>query len=436
MPLPLPFDSQPEREASGPTIVVHDPEPSASARPAVNIPRLALEPDIHQPSLVEEWSSMSQDDSDQEPTTTSTSRSGSPVSGLVMPETIEYTLKITFEKEEVPLTQNRGLIRLNDASDYQKFEKVAEDCVKEHYMSALAGKSLNFRNGDCSIIGDNNYKQVHGLSSQEDWRDIHTILVNYWTSSRHKHQRLDITRDYFGLLIRKKSDETFASSKGLEMDRLMKEAFDGRHYIPRTDLIRITSADMIREIILEDPIPEFNRSEHDVFVHKVLKDAPKLLAACVYTELRMGCLKHLLDAGHNDNTLSVRPLDNKDRCHDKCGRRFKNLVSVQGGFYTAEFWKAGEHKKLHRCTVVPVQFHPQEEQDNGLRHERSDMNLEIEANKPDDEEVTPLQRRAYCGSGAFSKVYRVRLDPEHHRLSKVSHGTTHRCRNSAHHYSG
>ena len=425
-PLVNPYSTQLERSASKPTIVVHDPDATVSMEPISDAPELPLEPEIARPPLMEEWSSMSQDSSDQERTTGSTTRSGSPVDGVLMPETIDYTLKITFEKTEVPIKENEGSIRLNDVSDYQKFEKFSENCVREHCISTLAGRSLHFRNGDCTILGDHNYSESHGLSSHEDWKDIHTILVNHWGSHRYRHQHLYIFRDYFGLLTRKKTDETFAKSKQMEIYRLMKEGLDDRKYIPRTDLIRITSADMIREILREDPVQGITQPEQDAFYHQILQEARKLLAVCVYTQLRMECLKYFLDMGHNDNTLSSKPLENRDCCHDGCGPKFENLLQMQGGFYAAEFGKVGDHRKLHRRTVIPIQYHPRKADDNrkaddeDVPGERRDTSSESEASMLDNEEMTARQREAYCGSGAFSKVYRVRLDPEHLRFTKVS----------------
>jgi len=158
----------------------------------------------------------------------------------------------------------------------------------------------------------------------------------------------------------------------------MKEASGGSEYIPRTDLLRLTSMDMVRPILLEDPIPEQQQPDQDFFIEDVLGRARKLLAACVYTNLRMKCLKALMDMGHDDNTLPSTPLTNKHCCHQKCGPRFKQLLVVQGGFYAAEFWKPGEHKRLHSCTVVPMQYHPKERQEDDYLNEETETLSEVE----------------------------------------------------------
>lgn len=416
-------EGRPEASISGPAIIVDHADVETALKPSADGNACSLLSGEHnsiRPQAIDDCSPASQQSPEQGQSSNSTTRSGSPVDGLFMPENTTYTLHITFENESVPVGANRGSIQLNDNSSYRKIEQDAEACVKEHCKSSLAGKSLNFRNGECAIIRKHTDKHAHGLSSEEDWTDICTIVKNFFTSDRHLHQHLDITRDYFGLLTRRISDETFASSKRSEIHVLMKEASDDRVYIPRTDLLRVTSADMIRQILLEDPISEQQQPAQDAFVGEVLDRARKLLAACVYIDLPMQCLKVLIDNGHDDNTLPYTPLTNKHCCHLRCGPRFRQLIAVQGGFYAAEFCKLGEHKRLHGCTVVPMQFHSKESQEDDYLNEESETLSEVEERGHDEEMTTPAQK-ACCGSGAYSNVFRVRVDAAHHRLSKVSY---------------
>ncbi|KAL9596192.1 MAG: hypothetical protein Q9179_004701 [Wetmoreana sp. 5 TL-2023] len=341
--------------------------------------------------------------------------SDSSIGGLGVPEDIRYHLHVTLDGEEIPLPLE-GSIRLNDASDYQILEKRAEAHVKAHFELNLAGKSLYFRNGDCTINGDNQDRHVHGLSSQEDWKEMCTVFTKFYTSNRHHHQQLAITRDYFSLLTRRIGDESFASSKRTEIWGLMKTAFDGRKYIPRADLVRLTSADMVREIILEDPVPGLDLTEQETFTREVSQHGRKLLAMFVYAQLKMRCLKMLLDQGNDDSTLSSKPLENRDCCHQKCGPNFENLVIHQDGFNAAEFSNLGEHKKLLRNTVLPIHYHPKGGHKDSLLDEELETRSEIEERTLDEEDDKSTQG-ALCGSGAFSKVYRVKLDPAHHNLS-------------------
>ncbi|KAL8626419.1 hypothetical protein Q9189_007890 [Teloschistes chrysophthalmus] len=406
---------------SGPTIVVHR---SKSRSPLESIQKatvLGNEMDTPPSQPSNEWSSMKHNGSSDDigrslgPTT----RPNSPARGLV-PETVPYTLHITLDKEPFP-TPLVGSIRLNDASDFQTLEKCAKDYVEDHYESELAGKTLCFRSSDCTIVGDYTDSHEHGLSSAEDWIDVCTVLENFFASNRHQRQHLHINRHYYTLLTRRISDESFASSKRDEIWGLFKKSFDNREYIPRKELTRMASKEMIRQIILEDPLKDLGQAEQEDFIQCVLRDGRKLLVMCVYAELPMRCLKAMMDAGHNDSTLRSNPFEDEDICHPrhaKCGPRFSNLLRCQGSFNAAEFYNVGEHKQLHLSTVLPLQYYPREEGRGGFFPESHETSSETEESRFDQDE-NGLKQRALCGSGAFSKVYRVRLDPAHHKLSTV-----------------
>ena len=227
-----------------PSIVVQEAEHQTRGGRPLHVPTLTLNQDDADLRFDKNWQHLSQQKSRLEDPVSS-SRSGNRVDGMVNFEPTPYTLFITFEGERVPVTQGHVSFRLNDASDYRNLESAAEAHVRRHCESRLAGKSLHFRTGDCTIIGDDSDNHVYGLSSLEDWNDICTVLESFRTSKRYTRRRLDITRDYFGLLTRRITEETFASLKRSEIWGLMKETFDGRRYIPRTDLARVTSNDIV-----------------------------------------------------------------------------------------------------------------------------------------------------------------------------------------------
>ena len=79
--------------------------------------------------------------------------------------------------------------------------------------------------------------------------------------------------------------------------------------------------------------------------------------------------------------------------------------------------------RLHRRTVVPIQYIPVESHRLDDFEEGLETRSEVEKSRSSEGELT-IGQRACCGSGAYSNVYRVRLDQAHHRLSKVSHDIT------------
>lgn len=349
-----------------------------------------------------------------------TTRPGSPADGYIIPETVTYSLSVTFEGNKLPNAPEKVSMHPNNPSSYEDIEKKAQKFVEAQCdATSLAGKSVNFRQGDCTITCDAHEwndigKHTQGLSTKADWKDICTVLANLWEISRHRAMHLDINREYFGLLTRRISQESFANAKRREISNLMKSAFDGREYISRTDLLRVASMDMIRAIIVEDHT--IQPGEKEELILKAYEKAPILTTMCVHAQLRMNCLKALLAQDISDKTY---PLKEKHCCHMNCRPNFKNLLQYQGGFHAAVFFSFGEHKRLHKGTVVPVHYHPKSVASTDSYH---DSAPEEEAEN-DYEDKESEKFRAHCGSGAYSKVYRVRIDPAHHKLDKVSEFT-------------
>ena len=350
----------------------------------------------------------------------STSGSATPADGYIIPEIVTYTLHVQFEGQEVFNHYKDVRIHPNNPSNYGDISKAAAACVEAQYRpTTLAGKSLNFRNnGTCTITCEESQigRHTQGLSTESDWKDICTVIFNFWRSSQHHKIHLDIYREYYGLLTRRISDERFAETKRQEIWRLMKTAFDGRKYIPRSELTRIASMDMIREIITDDPTVDPTRKE--TLIQDAYKNGPILLTMCVHAQLRMECLKVLLDNRLNDKSY---PLGQNNCCHEKCGANFDILLQYQGAFNAAVFFTPGEHQKLPKATVVPIHFHPRNSDTTTTLVDPHETSSDEEMTS-DEEDANSEKRRAHCGSGAYSNVYRVRIDPAHHRLTKVSKG--------------
>ena len=306
-------------------------------------------------------------------------------------------------------------IPLNDSNSYRKIEEIAESHVKEQHAAALTSKELNFRHGKCTIVGDGDYKDSQALNSLDDWKDICTVLINLWTTDYHRALHLDIYREYYSLQTKVIGTISFASTKRNEIHSLMQKALDGRRYIPRIDLLRVTSKDMIRQIINEDRLKISTLDEQEALIQCVEQKAPRLLAMFVYAKLSMECLNVLLDKGLDD---SVLPLKDDHCCHKGCEIDFHSLVAQQGAFMAAEFWNIGEHQRFGSHTVIPMKFRPRSEGAHDMMPEETENDSEREESKAGQDDTD--KKKAYCGSGAYSNVYRVKIDPNHHRLSKVS----------------
>ncbi|KAF6234580.1 hypothetical protein HO173_007206 [Letharia columbiana] len=335
---------------------------------------------------------------------------GDPPDAFDIPKSIKCFFHITFDGSTAPVVANSSAIDYTDPNSYQEVEKIALD----HARGAHVAKQINFKYGNCTVIGDHVEKTGLPLTTREDWDGVCAILVNYWRSDPQRTLRVDIFRDYFSYRSRATSEASLAATKRQEIHSLIKYASEDKQYIPRTALMRFNSLENIREIIIQDNRLDMAPEEKEHFIQIVHSIAPRLLALCVYAKLKMECLNILLAKRFSDANL---PQQRQDCCHDKCAPDFALLLGMRGCFTAARFDNVGEHQNFHRSDVIPINFIPVEEDQDEIMKAGRQRDLEKgigNTSRVADE----AKKSACCGSGAYSNVYRVRIDPDHHRLLK------------------
>ena len=177
---------------------------------------------------------------------------------------------------------------------------------------------------------------------------------------------------------------------------------------------------MLPEIINEGLTQNLNADQKDALIQHLQSKCMILLAMLIYTDnpTPLDCLRKLLDKDYCDAKLSQQPLAEDDICHRGCKKGFDTLVEKQGGYIAAQFNKPGEHQVFHHYIVVPIHFCPMDEDSDGpdseLAHGERDIKKITHSRQ-----IDPKQG-AFCGEGAYSQVYRVRIDPNHHTLARVS----------------
>ena len=315
-----------------------------------------------------------------------------------IPTNIGCTLYTTCDGSAISLVDFK--VPYDDSSSYQTVEDIAQEHVKLECAESLSGKSLNFKYGNCTIIGENVEKIGVPLTTKDDWRDVCTILTNYWASDSQRTFHLDIFRDFFSFRSRATSDVSFASIKRSEIQRLMKKASDGRKYIPRTALMRFTSPHNIREIIIRDPRLNLEAKDKEEFIQTVQQRSSCLLAMCVYADLRMDCLRELLAKKCSDATF---PLEDHHCCHLDCEPNFENLLRNQGGFKTAQFDIIGQHQDFDSDVVIPFHYLPVDvDEEDFIREGRQRESDEDTFNTQRERDLK--KRRACCGSVSTASI--------------------------------
>jgi hypothetical protein len=300
-----------------------------------------------------------------------------------------------------------------DPTSYQTLESIAQNHAKNACAGTLVGKQLYFKYGNCTIFGQDVEKFGVPLTTREDWDGVCTKLRNYWMVKPQRSVRLEILRDYFHR-NKATSEISFAESKRLELWSTMKRASGGKRYVPHASLMKFTSTSNIREIIMQDSGLKLGPEEKEEYIRNVQSKAATLLAMCVLARLRMTCLKKLLDNGCSDASL---PLEDSHCCHSRCRADFGTLVDRQGGFVAARFDTVGEHQNFEYRIVIPMQYWPVNKDEDAFVTKGRANDVEYDRLCA---EKNSVKQNACCGQGAYSTVYRVRIDPDHHRLSQVS----------------
>lgn len=337
-----------------------------------------------------------------------------PAGGFFIQNRITCILRVTFERSrdsKLSKVAEEMSVLLHKPESYQEIENEAKKHANALSAKTIGPKELKFSYGNCTIVSSNGAKSRLPLRSGQDWTEVYRAILEYWTSNTHERLHLYISRHYLACQDEPTEDTSFAQLKCLEINDLMKQTWERKDYIPHNVLETVISDQTISWIIQENPPSGLPQDEQDTFVHRVQAEGRILLAMCVDADLGMECLKRLLDRGCKDSNL---PLDEDTPCHSECRRKFKTLIEKQGGFRAAHFVE-GEHKTLHSSTVVPLYFFSRAQGKDDLDREVTEVCGNEPQNSPSEESA--IKRAAWCGFGALSNVYCVKIDPNHHKLS-------------------
>ena len=399
-----------------PQIIITDgrKEPIPEASGPAKIPRTIGEDSPHSLPLSQE-----RHDSDYSPR-----RSESAGAGFVVPSSIKYTLVTNLGRSTTPFTHPKDLqISLHNPNSYHEIEEEAQDRVKDVHRDEIGQKDLLFRYGNCTLVGEKRYCSRLPLRSPEEWVDIYKAILKYQAVNASEGLHLIISREYAPCQYRATGDSTLIPAKREEIHDLRRRAWGlspGKRYIPHTDLKKVILPSMLPEIVNEGLTQNITADRKEALMQRLQSKCMILLAMFIYANNRnpLDCLGKLLEKDYCDAKLSHQPLSEDDICHNRCRMTFDTLVDQQGSYIAAQFNKPGEHQVFRHHIVVPIHFCPIEEDSDGtdseLAHEERDRNKVAHAGQ-----IDPKQG-AFCGEGAYSKVYRVRLDPNHHKLAPVS----------------
>lgn len=325
-------------------------------------------------------------------------------------------LQITVSGSSISNPPKELELPFYDPKIYQIIEQSAEQHAKDLCVGSKASNGVIFRYGNCMIVRDNLSTYRLPLRSDVEWDEVFRSIVNDKTSENHGQLRLYIRRDFYQ---QPAIAGSFADAKRDEIYDLMKHAWHRKRYIAHSDLNKVMSDYAIRQIIMRDDCKGMESTKKESFIQQVQSEGRILLAICLLDGIEIWWLKHLLDAITGGN--AALPFDLEHQCHDECRAKFQRILNAQSSFLATDFHKAGEHKDLHESMVVPLHFFPRDDGKDNMNIQKAISSVTKLPDLHSEKIAAEKKRAAECGSGAYSNVYCVKLDPNHHSLSKVSH---------------
>ncbi|KAK6379918.1 hypothetical protein LTS17_005992 [Exophiala oligosperma] len=235
------------------------------------------------------------------------------------------------------------------------------------------------------------------LERKDDWTENLGRNIQAFRGQNFKVDfHVDIEWEYSSLHIQQVPGTLYAETIRGALESKIRLNWEGKLYVPRKDLRQIMTEDTIKKLVLDDQslhTPEALRLNggSPVELNTLAKDiytwAVCLLAWCVYSDLQLVCLYHMLKKGLQDTNLPLTI----DNCPDNAYiTKFRNCVNHSGGFAAYTFARNEkrlvDHQVLHDGAVVPIIF----------------------------DERDP---RCKLGQGSFGVVYKVRIDRDHHSFS-------------------
>ena len=341
---------------------------------------------------------------------------------FVVPSSIKYTL-VTYLGPSKSTHPKDLKVSIHDPNSYQEIEETAQDCVRDVHRQEIGQKGLLLRYGNCTLSGENGFRSRLPLRSPEEWVEICKAILKYQAANASESLHLIILREYALCQYRATEDSPLIEAKSLEILDLRRGDWDrspGKPYIPHTDLKQFILPDMLPEIIKEGLKQNLDASEKNALIQDLQSKCMILLAMFVNINVSnpLDCLRKLLAKDYCDAKLAHQPLTKGHLCHNKCRKAFDTLLQQQGIYIAAQFNKPGEHQVFRHHIAVPIHFCPMDEDSDGSDFELTHVGRNIE--QMTHGRHNDAKQRAFCGEGAYSKVYRVRLDPNHHTLARVS----------------
>ena len=306
------------------------------------------------------------------------------------------------------------VIESTDEKNYSALEDVADRHLRTSFSGEPSEKKV-LRHACCRVKVDGRLF-AHSLRSPGDLRNILQFCHELQKKSRKRQTiSLDVLREYAAL---KESSSVDVIEDQLHKLRKcgMKKGCDQDFYVLPSDLTTVLSKDIITSIVTSSSPPNLTPMEMSNYIEKANAN-PKVLAIFIRAGLPMEILKHFLDCGVIDSELPLKDPEVCCKDHDSKMDKFKKNQHE----FTAPYLKRNSHTNFTGGRILPIQFVPKNNMWDrpGIEKMWPSGELYCGGKQRDEDAFRKCVEDASVGKGASGNVYRAKVDPQLHELTKV-----------------
>lgn len=266
----------------------------------------------------------------------------------------------------------------------------------------LESEQMYLRYGSCRVNGspglhvDDHYAVLDDLEVLSQKAIVH--ICGFISKYPCHPLSLEVYLDYGFVKLHNSGRHSYADMIRMKMKSKVKVNFLELQYIPRCDLDFFLSLGIVDRILKEDVKLQLDGAARKDFIAKVFDKGLKLFSICVFQNIDMEFLRHLLDVHGCFDDPSNRPRHNMSGAcdQDDCGLYMQEIIGCLPQFFVQDIARNYQHRDLDVNDVLPL-FHTGEKNQAGR----------------------PTCFRLGENEGAVGKVYKVTLDPSHHYVSGV-----------------
>lgn len=250
----------------------------------------------------------------------------------VFPKTITVTVYFTFTEERVLMEDIK--LESFDWTVPENYDALIPKKILEKVQNAygLESEQMYLRYGSCRVNGspglhvDDHYAVLDDLEVLSQKAIVH--ICGFISKYPCHPLSLEVYLDYGFVKLHNSGRHSYADMIRMKMKSKVKVNFLELQYIPRCDLDFFLSLGIVDRILKEDVKLQLDGAARKDFIAKVFDKGLKLFSICVFQNIDMEFLRHLLDVHGCFDDPSNRPRHNMSGAcdQDDCGLYMQEII--------------------------------------------------------------------------------------------------------------